>query len=104
IYKTMYLSPFPIPIPQNEKERELASTCSELARSIQRSNRHIGTLEDQFETLLTADLPITSSGGNFYRDYYSVPEYWQKRRLIPENALEVTEPVVGIRVMNEVQH
>jgi hypothetical protein len=35
---------------------------------------------------------------SFYTDYYSVPEYWNSRTLIPANPLELVEPVVGIRI------
>jgi hypothetical protein len=71
--------------------------------AVQRANHYLAGLAGDFETQLIAGLPISSSGGNFYRDYYSVPEYWKTRRLIPEDALELAEPVVGIRVESELQ-
>ncbi len=103
IYKTMYLSPFPVPVPQDSDEKQLADRVSVLARDIQQSNDEIAALENNFETHLMSSLPITSSGTNFFRDYYSVPEYWKGRRLIPEQALEIRDAVAAIRIDNEVE-
>lgn len=101
IYKTMYLSSFPIPLPRDEMEREFVERISDSARCIQQHNNDIAVLEEAFDRCLTATLPIMTSDANFYRDYYSIPEYWKSRRLIPEQALDVRDTVAAIRIDNE---
>ena len=104
IYKTMYLSSFPIPIPRNSREQELARRISELAMGIQQCNDDIGILDNAFEKHLTSYLPIMSSDVNFFRDYYSVPEYWKSRELIPPAGLDLRDTVAAIRIGSEIQN
>jgi hypothetical protein len=99
IYKTMFLKTFPIPIPQTPEELADAAEAGGLAQKIQGRNDRISQIEVVFEECLKATLPVIDNRSqSFGNDYYGDPSYWRYRRLIPENALQLSDPVVSMRV------
>ena len=103
IYKTMFLNTLRVPIPETAKEKASASRLSELARRIQHCSAQISSLDKMFDDRLQAALPLLDESAQSFRsDYYEVPQFWKKRRMMQPEALDLTEPVVGIRVGNEV--
>ena len=98
IYKTMFLRTFPVPIPHTLQERESAAASGKLARTIQDTHDHISRVEEVFDECLRSAVPaLEASSQNFGTDYYGVPGYWKRRRLMPANALQLTDPVVAMR-------
>jgi type I restriction-modification system DNA methylase subunit len=103
IYKTMFLNTLRIPIPESPRDKVTASKLADLARRIQECSSEIANLERTFDDRLQASLPLLDeSHQSLESDYYDVPQFWKRRHLIPAGALTLTEPVVGIRLENEV--
>jgi len=103
IYKTMFLNTLRIPVPSNEKNKASVPRVSELARKIQEVSSVITTLEHTFDECLQATLPLLdATQQSFKSDYYEIAGYWKARNLISPGALNLTEPVSGILVANDV--
>jgi hypothetical protein len=103
IYKTMFLSTLRIPIPNSDENRASASRVSELARKVQEYGTAIATLEKAFDASLQASLPLMDeTQQSFKADYYEVASYWKVRNLLPSGGLTLSEPVIGIKVENDV--
>ncbi len=103
IYKTMFLNTLRVPLPGTAKEKSFAARLSELAKKIQDCSAQISKLDRIFDDNLQAALPLLDESNQSFRsDYYEVPNYWKLRHLVPSAALNLTEPVSGIRFTNEV--
>lgn len=102
IYKTMFLNTLRVPIPQTSETRASAQRLSALARSIHDYAAQLSSLDRIFDDCLLAALPrLHDSDQSFKSDYYEVSHFWKGRHL-PSGALDLTEPVCGIRLDNEI--
>jgi hypothetical protein len=99
-----FLGRIPIPLPEklNPSQKERLRVMEDMARKLILINQSSSQITSSFQSNLLSTLPVTAGKNvNFNLDYYTVPQYWKARRLIPANGLELTDPVVGMRVEND---
>jgi hypothetical protein len=98
IYKTMFLNPFRIPDPARVPG-EIVEKISRLAERVQQNNAHSLQVEKAFALLVDMSLPAaTNNYQNFQRDYYDVMQNWSDRKFLVADALQLKDPIAGIRV------
>ena len=98
-----FLGKIPVPLPENmdSVQKEALNSLEAKARRLILLSQSCSTIRSSFESNLLSTLPITAGKNvNFNIDYYSTPAYWKTRRLIPANGLELTDPVVAMRIEN----
>jgi hypothetical protein len=98
-----FLRKIPVPLPENmdSAQKEALNKLEAKARRLILLSQSCSTIRSSFESNLLSTLPITAGKNvNFNSDYYSIPAYWKTRRLIPANGLELTDPVVAMRIEN----
>ncbi|MGB9484968.1 MAG: N-6 DNA methylase [Terriglobia bacterium] len=99
-----FLGKIPVPLPENldPSQRESVNSIEVIAGKLILLNQSCFKIASSFESNLLSTLPVTAGRYvNFNIDYYSVPPYWKSRRLIPANGLELTDPVVAMRIEND---
>jgi type I restriction-modification system DNA methylase subunit len=74
-----------------------------MAARIIELNRDVPKVLSVFSMHLDATLPVMAGRDlSFNLDYYGIPQYWKNKRLVPPNALQLTEPVAAMKVENEI--